>query len=119
MVSVDQAYMVGHMKNADGSINNKNVVLSAACEAAELFQCMMSVNQKLEDWQRFNHTLEMHLRSVECEKIHDICQAVYGMKHPSNEQICLLYYQVFVGMLEINITSAEVLYKQKEETINE
>ena len=42
MVSVDQAYMVGHMKNADGSINNKNVVLSAACEAAELFQCMMS-----------------------------------------------------------------------------
>ena len=85
MVSVDQAYMVGHMKNADGSINNKNVVLSAACEAAELFQCMMSVNQKLEDWQRFNHTLEMHLRSVECEKIHDICQAVYGMKHPSNE----------------------------------
>ena len=65
MVSVDQAYMVGHMKNADGSINNKNVVLSAACEAAELFQCMMSVNQKLEDWQRFNHTLEMHLRSVE------------------------------------------------------
>ena len=83
MVSVDQAYMVGHMKNADGSINNKNVVLSAACEAAELFQCMMAVNQKLEDWQRFNHTLEMHLRSVECEKIHDICQAVYGMKHPS------------------------------------
>ena len=74
MVSVDQAYMVGHMKNADGSINNKNVVLSAACEAAELFQCMMAVNQKLEDWQRFNHTLEMHLRSVECEKIHDICQ---------------------------------------------
>lgn len=44
MVSVDQAYMVGHMKNADGSINNKNVVLSAACEAAELFQCMMAVN---------------------------------------------------------------------------
>ena len=41
MVSVDQAYMVGHMKNADGSINNKNVVLSAACEAAELFQCMI------------------------------------------------------------------------------
>lgn len=130
MVSVDQAYMVGHMKNVDGSINNKNVVLSAACEAAELFQCMMAVNQKLEDWQRFNHTLEMHLRSVECEKIHDICQAVYGMKHSSDEleglylaredeQICLLYYQVFVGMLEINITSAEVLYKQKEETINE
>ena len=128
MVSVDQAYMVGHMKNADGSINNKNVVLSAACEAAELFQCMMSVNQKLEDWQRFNHTLEQHLRSVECEKIHDICQAVYGMKHPSDEleglylaredeQICLLYYQVFVGMLEININSAEVLYKQKEETL--
>ena len=69
MVSVDQAYMVGHMKNADGSINNKNVVLSAACEAAELFQCMMSVNQKLEDWQRFNHTLEMHLRSVELQKL--------------------------------------------------
>ena len=55
---------------------------------------------------------------------------VYGMKHPSDEleglylaredeQICLLYYQVFVGMLEININSAEVLYKQKEETINE
>ena len=26
MVSVDQAYMVGHMKNADGSINNKKDV---------------------------------------------------------------------------------------------
>ena len=90
MVSVDQAYMVGHMKNADGSINNKNVVLSAACEAAELFQCMMSVNQKLEDWQRFNHTLEMHLRSVECEKIHDICQAVYGMKHARNKNIVVI-----------------------------
>ena len=35
MVSVDQAYMVGHMKNADGSINNKNVVLSAACETEQ------------------------------------------------------------------------------------
>ena len=52
------------------------------------------------------------------------------MKHPSDEleglylaredeQICLLYYQVFVGMLEININSAEVRYKQKEEIINE
>ena len=52
------------------------------------------------------------------------------MKHPSDEleglylvredeQICLLYYQVFVGMLEININSAEVLYKQKEKTTNE
>ena len=30
MVSVDQAYMIGHMRNADGSINNKNVVLSSA-----------------------------------------------------------------------------------------
>lgn len=49
MVSVDQAYMIGHMRNADGSINNKNVVLSAACEAAELFQCMMQVSQKLDD----------------------------------------------------------------------
>ena len=75
MVSVDKAYMIGHMRNANGSLNNKNVVLSAACEAAELFQCMMEINQKLDDWQRFNHTLNMHLRSVECEKIHDICQA--------------------------------------------
>ena len=105
MVSVDQAYMVGHMKNADGSINYKNVVLSAACEAAELFQCMMSVNQKLEDWQRFNHTLEQHLEGLYLAR--------------EDEQICLLYYQVFVGMLEININSAEVLYKQKEEIINE
>ena len=39
MVSVDQAYMVGHMKNADGSINNKNVVLSAACEISWLSSC--------------------------------------------------------------------------------
>ena len=87
MVSVDQAYMVGHMKNADGSINNKNVVLSAACEAAELFQCMMAVNQKLEDWQRFNHTLEMHLRSVECEKIHDICQ---GLEFSDGDSIYII-----------------------------
>lgn len=65
MVSVDKAYMIGHMRNANGSLNNKNVVLSAACEAAELFQCMMEINQKLDDWQRFNHTLNMHLRSVE------------------------------------------------------
>ncbi|GMN95603.1 hypothetical protein [Blautia wexlerae] len=43
MVSVDQAYMVGHMKNADGSINNKNVVLSAACEAAELFLIVLQL----------------------------------------------------------------------------
>ena len=130
MVSVDKAYMIGHMRNANGSLNNKNLVLSAEFEAAELFQCMMEINQKLDDWQRFNHTLNMHLRSVECEKIHDICQAVYAMRHPSkeleglylareDEQICLLYYQVFVGMLEININSAEVLYKQKEETTNE
>ena len=130
MVSVDQAYMIGHMRNADGSINNKNVVLSAACEAAEVFQCMMQVCQKLDDWQRFIGTLDQHLRAVDCEKIHDICQAVYGMKQRSkeleglylareDEQICLLYYQVFVGMLEININSAEVLYKQKEEAANE
>ena len=26
MVSVDQAYMIGHMRNADGSINNKNAI---------------------------------------------------------------------------------------------
>ena len=130
MVSVDQAYMIGHMRNADGSINNKNVVLSAACEAAELFQCMMQVSQKLDDWQRFLVTLDQHLRSVDCEKIHDNCQAVYAMKQCSgeleglylareDEQICLLYYQVFVGMLEININSAEVLYRQKEEAANE
>ena len=56
MVSVDQAYMIGHMRNADGSINNENVVLSAACEAAELFQCMMQVSQKLDDWQIFSNS---------------------------------------------------------------
>ena len=93
MVSVDKAYMIGHMRNANGSLNNKNVVLSAACEAAELFQCMMEINQKLDDWQRFNHTLNMHLRSVECEKIHDICQAVYAMRHPSKELEGLRYNQ--------------------------
>ena len=59
-----------------------------------------------------------------------LLQQGIGMKHPSDEleglylaredeQICLLYYQVFVGMLEININSAEVLYKKKEEIINE
>ena len=56
MVSVDQAYMVGHMKNADGSINNKNIVMSAACEAAELFQCT-------DDFQSLNFCL--YLRSVQ------------------------------------------------------
>ena len=35
MVSVDQAYMVGHMKNADGSINNKNVCLLYTSDAAD------------------------------------------------------------------------------------
>ena len=34
-------------------------------------------------WQRFLVTLDQHLRSVDCEKIHDICQAVYAMKQLS------------------------------------
>lgn len=102
MVSVDQAYMVGHMKNADGSINNKNVVLSAACEAAELFQCMMSVNQKLEDWQRFNHTLEMHLRSVECRKLDKYeekkCRIAFdGTSWNREKFLCRLYCKCTFG----------------------
>ena len=57
MVSVDQAYMVGHMKNADGSINNKNVVLDvykrqveqefSAKEAIVCFQQLIKKKQVL------------------------------------------------------------------------
>ena len=76
MVSVDQAYMVGHMKNADGSINNKNVVLSAACEAAELFQCMMSVNQKLEEAQQ-----QLQNRTIQIAKAGSIAEAAMELNH--------------------------------------
>ena len=76
MVSVDQAYMVGHMKNADGSINNKNVVLSAACEAAELFQCMMAVNQKLEEAEQ-----QLQNRTIQIAKAGSIAEAAMELNH--------------------------------------
>ena len=62
MVSVDQAYMVGHMKNADGSINNKNVVLSAACEAAELLESWCVLFKTMERRTTFISMIFMKMR---------------------------------------------------------
>lgn len=43
MVMLDKDYTINHMRNENGSVNIKNVVMSAACEATELFQCMIQI----------------------------------------------------------------------------
>lgn len=52
MVMLDKDYMINHMRNENGSVNMKNVVMSAACEATELFQCMIQMDHNFTDWRR-------------------------------------------------------------------
>ena len=50
MVMLNKEYMINHMRNENGSINIKNVVLAAACEATELFQCLIVMDSNFTDW---------------------------------------------------------------------
>ena len=63
-------------------------------------------------------SLEQHAEHGDYEKIHDICQTMYGMKHLSerleglylvrnDEEVATLYYQVFIGVLELGLFSLE------------
>ena len=120
MIMLNKEYMIGHMRNENGSVNTKNTIFAAACEAAELFQCMIVMDRDFTDWKRFIDRLDSHLKNRDYEKIHDICQTMYAMKHPAgeleglylvrdDEEACALYYQVFVGMLDLTLFSAEAM----------
>ena len=120
MVMLNKEYMISHMRNEDGSINMKNVVLAAACEATELFQCLIVMDKNFTDWSRFVNRLEQNIENKEYDKVHELCQTMYAMKHLSeeleglylvrdDEEICSLYYQVFVGMLDLTIFSTEAM----------
>lgn len=120
MVMLNKEYMISHMRNEDGSINMKNVVLAAACEATELFQCLIVMDKNFTDWSRFVNRLEQNVEKQEYDKVHEICQTMYSMKHLSKEleglylvredaEICSLYYPIFVGMLDLTIFSTEVM----------
>ena len=108
------------MRNEDGSINIKNVVLAAACEATELFQCLIVMDNNFTDWSRFVARLEQNIEKQDYDKVHELCQTMYEMKHLSeeleglylvrdDEELCSLYYQVFVGMLDLTLFSTEAM----------
>lgn len=63
MVMLNKDYMIGHMRNENGSVNIKNVVMSAACEATELFQCMIQMDDNFTDWRRFINRLEQNMET--------------------------------------------------------
>ena len=116
MVMLDKGYMISHMRNEDDTINMKNVMLGAGCEAAETFQCMKQVDSHMEDWMRFVDRLEEYLNYNAFQTIYDLCQTIYAMKHRNEElkglssvredlELCELYYQVFVGMLDIHLST--------------
>lgn len=117
---IDKTYMVKNMRNGDGSANTRNVVLAAACEAVDLFQCMVLMDRDFGDWTQFIFRLEQYLQCGDFEKIHDICQTLYAIKHLTEEleglylvredgELCALYYQVFVGMLDLTLFSAKTM----------
>lgn len=121
----DTIYLVNHMRNGNGTINYANVALAAASEAAELFLCMADTDAELDDWGRLVDKLNEHLRAADCDKIHDICQAIYAMGYPrmeleglylarEDEGITLLYYQIFVGQLELFLESAGAIVDQED-----
>lgn len=85
MVMLDKDYMINHMRNENGSVNIKNVVMSAACEATELFQCMIQMDHNFTDWRRFVERLENNTKNREFEKVHELCQAMYAMRHLTEE----------------------------------
>ena len=126
MVMFDKGYMISHMRNSDNSVNIKNVVLGASCEASEAFQCMLMLDENFEDWMRFIDRLEVYLKAKAFNTIHDLCQTMYGMKHRNEEleglylvredpELCELYYQVFVGLLDINLSTVENMTTMKGE----
>lgn len=68
MVMLDKDYMINHMRNENGSVNMKNVVMSAACEATELFQCMIQMDHNFTDWRRFVERLENNTKTESSKK---------------------------------------------------
>lgn len=129
MVMLNKDYMIGHMRNENGSVNIKNVVMSAACEATELFHCMIQMDNNFTDWRRFISRLEQNMETKDYDKVHELCQAMYAMKHLSeeleglylvreDEELCVLYYQIFVEMLDLSAFSTESmveLYGEKKD----
>ncbi|MDO5392773.1 MAG: hypothetical protein Q4F24_17015 [Eubacteriales bacterium] len=122
MMMLNKDYMIGHMKTENGKPNTENIVFAAACEAVELFQCLIMVDKDFTDWFRFVRKLESYLQSGDYEKIHDVCQTLYAMKNLTEEleglylaredaQICDMYYRVFVGMLDLTLFSTETMTK--------
>ena len=120
MVMLNKEYMINHMRNENGSINIKNVVLAAACEATELFQCLIVMDSSFTDWSRFVDRLEQNVEKQDYEKVHELCQTMYAMRHLSEEleglylvrddaELCSLYYQIFVGMLDLTVFSTEAM----------
>lgn len=120
MVMLDKDYMISHMRNKNGTVNVKNVVMSAACEATELFQCMIQMDHNFTDWRRFIDRLENNMETRDYDKIHELCQTMYAMRHLTeeleglylvreDEELCSLYYQIFVEMLDLTVFSTEAL----------
>lgn len=68
MVMLNKEYMINHMRNENGSINIKNVVLAAACEATELFQCLIVMDSNFTDWSRFVDRLEKNVEKQDYKK---------------------------------------------------
>ena len=85
MIMLNKEYMINHMRNEDGSINIKNVVLAAACEATELFQCLIVMDNNFTDWSRFVARMEQNIEKQDYDKVHELCQTMYEMKHLSEE----------------------------------
>lgn len=113
----DKEFMIKNMRNEDGSINMKNFTLTAACESMEFFKSMISINNYLSDELfRFIESLNRYLRNGDYETINSICQTMYGMFNSSDKmeglslvcsddkEICQLYCQIFIGMLDLNST---------------
>jgi hypothetical protein len=122
MMMANKEYMIGHMKEMDGTMNVRNIVLSAACEASELLVSMIQSSLNLSDWRRFISRLQLLADAEEYENIHAICQTVFSMHNIHGEleglylarednEVCKLYYRVFVGMLDLSLFSAEAMYE--------
>lgn len=120
MIMLDKDYMISHMRNENGSVNIKNVVMAAACEATELFQCMIQMDHNFADWRRFVVRLENHTKNRDYDKVHELCQTMYSMRYLTEElaglylvredgEICNLYYQIFVAMLDLTVFSTEAM----------
>lgn len=117
----DKEYMIKNYKNkSESSINIKNFVLVAACEATELFYCMIQIDNHLDDWHRFIKTLNKHLEKHNHHSVNDLCQSIYSLRHNSehlegifmilnDSANCHLYYQIFIGFLELILNVFETI----------